>query len=77
MKTRTLILILCLIATGLNAQTTTEPETFKVTLPMVTAILAGVYEVLSRVIPTSKTWSIIGKVLEGLTFLSNSLDRRK
>ena len=67
MKTRTLILILCLIATGLNAQTTTEPETFKVTIPMVTAVAVGIYEVISRVVPTSKTWSIIGKVLEAIS----------
>ena len=65
MKKTTLVIILSLIAIGLTAQTGTEKEAFKVTLPMVTAILAGVYEVLSRVIPTSKTWSIIGKVLEG------------
>ena len=77
MKTRTLILILILISIGLNAQTPTEPETFKITLPVITAILAGLYEVLSRIVPTSKTWSIIGKALEVLTFLSNLFDRRK
>jgi len=69
--------MLSLIAMGLTAQTTGEPETFKLTLPVITAILAGVYEVLSRIIPTSKTWSIIGKALEVLTFLSNVFDRKK
>ena len=77
MKKTTFVLVLCLIFTGLTAQTTTEPETFKVTIPMVTAVAVGIYEVISRVVPTSKTWSIIGKVLEALSFLSNSLDRRK
>ena len=77
MKKTTLLLVLCLIFTGLTAQTTTEPEAFKVTLPMVTAIAVGIYEVISRVVPTTKVWSIIGKSLEVLTFLSNLLDRRR
>lgn len=77
MRRTTLVLLLCLIFTGLTAQTTIEPEAFKVTLPMVTAVAVGIYEVISRVVPTKKVWTIIGKVLEALTFLSNSLDRRK
>lgn len=40
------------------------------------AIAVGVYELLSRVIKTSKTWSIIGNVLSFLQKISTSLDRR-
>jgi hypothetical protein len=47
------------------------------TLPLILAILAGCYEVISRLIPTSAGWSIIGKVLEVLTWLSNLFDRKK
>jgi hypothetical protein len=50
---------------------------FKLTLPIILAILAGSYEVISRLIPTSKTWSIVGKILEVITWLSNLLDRKR
>ena len=56
--------------------TGTQPETFKLTWSVILTALAALYEVLSRIIPTSKGWSIIGKVLEVLTFLSNKFDRR-
>lgn len=54
-----------------------EPTTFHFTIPIILAILAGCYEVISRIIPTSAGWSIIGKVLEVLTWLSNLFDRKK
>lgn len=54
-----------------------ESEPFNFNLPLILAILAGCYEVVSRLIPTSKVWTIIGKVLEVLTWLSNLLDRKK
>jgi len=41
------------------------------------AILVAIYEALSRVIKTNKTWSIIGKLLEFLTWLSKTFDRKK
>lgn len=44
---------------------------------LVLGILTGCYEVISRLIPTSAGWSIIGKVLEVLTWLSNLFDRKK
>jgi hypothetical protein len=54
-----------------------DPESFKLTLPIILAILAGCYEVISRLVPTSKTWSIIGKILEVITWLSNLFDRKR
>lgn len=45
-------------------------------LQTVIAIVLAIYETLSRFIKTNKTWSIIGKVLEVLTYLSNLLDRK-
>lgn len=41
------------------------------------AIALSIYETLSRVIPTNKVWSIIGKILQLLTYLSNLLDKKK
>jgi hypothetical protein len=54
-----------------------QVEPFKLTLPLILGILAGCYEVISRLIPTSATWSIIGKVLEVLTWLSKLFDRKR
>lgn len=54
-----------------------DPGGFELTLSLILAIAAGTYEVISRLIPTSKTWTIIGKVLEVITWLSNLLDRKK
>lgn len=54
-----------------------DPSTFHLSLAVILAILAGCYEVISRLIPTSATFSIVGKVLEVLTWLSNLFDRKK
>lgn len=54
-----------------------DPTTFHLTWPIILAIIAGCYEVISRIIPTSKTWSIVGKIIEVITWLSNLLDRKK
>jgi len=50
---------------------------FKLTFASILAILAGCYEVISRLIPTRKVWSIIGKILEVLTWLNKLFDRKK
>jgi hypothetical protein len=44
---------------------------------VVVAIVVGVYEVIARTIPTVKTWSILGKVIELLSWASNLFDRKK
>jgi hypothetical protein len=41
------------------------------------SILIGIYEVLSRSIPSSRTWSIIGVILRALHSVSEKLDRKK
>lgn len=40
-------------------------------------VVASIYEVLSRVIPTSKIWSIIGNVINIAAKISGVLDRKK
>jgi hypothetical protein len=54
-----------------------DSDGFQLTLPIVLAMLAAIYEALSRIIPTSRMWSIVGKLLELLTWLSSKLDRKK
>jgi len=50
---------------------------FKFTWHIIVAIVAGVYEVLVRIIPTVKNYSFIGKIIEILLWLSNFLNRKK
>ncbi len=44
---------------------------------IVLAIVLGIYEVLARVIPTVGTWSILGKIIALLKWISDNLDNRK
>ena len=76
MKKFTLLILLVgitLLAFGQSEPVTPE----KIGVATVIGVIAGIYEVLSRIVPTSKVWSITGKILEALTFLSNKLDWRK
>lgn len=41
------------------------------------SVVAGIYTVLSRVVPTNKTWCIIGLVINGLKGVSDTLDKKK
>lgn len=44
---------------------------------VVTAAAAAAYEILSRVIPSSKTWSLIGNIINILKKISDELDKKK
>lgn len=48
-----------------------------INLDLIIAVAIGIYEVLSRIVPTSKTWSIIGNVLIFLKKISDVLDFKK
>ena len=41
------------------------------------AILITLYEVISRSVPTSKRWSIIGNILKIIHNISDKLDNKK
>jgi len=47
------------------------------TIEFIVIVVTGFYEVLSRVIPTSKTWSIIGILINFLKKVSEILDNKK
>lgn len=70
-----ILFLMALLLCSFTAGSASAPINW--TLPLILAILAGCYEVISRLIPTSATWSIIGKILEVVTWLSNLLDRKK
>jgi len=79
-KKMILTLLLCLLFMfmfpSLFSQTM-EPEPFKVTWHLIVALLAGIYEVVARTIPTVKNYSFIAKIIEILLWLSNFLNRKK
>lgn len=41
------------------------------------AVIIALYEVLSRLIPTTGKWSIIHKIIEFIHWISEKLDRKK
>lgn len=43
----------------------------------VIGIILGIYELLSRVIPSVKDWSILGNIIKFLRWLSDYLNRKK
>jgi hypothetical protein len=45
--------------------------------PIVAALLAGLYEIAVRLIPTVKDYTILGKVLKGLKWLSDFLNLKR
>ena len=70
------IILMFLIPVALFAQVV-EPEPFKLTLALVLAILAGLYEVVARIIPTVKQYSVIEKIFSIMLWVSNFLNNRK
>lgn len=72
---KTIIFLLAFILLSSFAPDQAEP--FQLTWPLILAILGACYEAISRLVPTRKVWSIIGKFLEVLTWFSSLLDRKK
>jgi hypothetical protein len=54
-----------------------ESEPIKLSFPIIMAILTGVWEVIGRVIPSVGQITVIGKVIEILSWISNFLNRKK
>jgi hypothetical protein len=71
------ILVAFLLILTFSSFAPADPEPFSFSLTIILAIAAGCYEVISRIIPTTKGWTIIGKTLEVLTWLSNLFDRKR
>lgn len=70
------MVMLVVASLAIFAQTGEGAEPFKITWQMVVAIVAGVYEVIARVVPTVGNWSITGKIIEALKWLSDFLNRK-
>jgi len=77
---KTLICLLCLfIAPALFAQTVpAEPvNLWHLIWTVIVPIVAGLYEVIVRIIPSVNNYSFIGKIIEILLWLSNFLNNKK
>lgn len=55
----------------------TDAESVKLSWHTIVAFIAGIYEVIVRLIPTVKNYSWVGKIIEILQWLSNFLNLRK
>lgn len=71
-----IMLFISILTLPIMAQTD-NPEGAGFTLPVIATVIAGVYEVLTRVVKTTKTWSIIGNIINALKWISDSLDHGK
>lgn len=47
------------------------------TATIIISVVYGIYTVLARVIPTSKTWCTIGLVINAAKGISDALDNKK
>lgn len=77
---KTLICLLFLFFTStLFAQTTpAEPvNLWHLIWTVIIPIIAGLYEVIVRIIPTVNNYSFIGKIIEILLWLSNFFNNKK
>lgn len=54
-----------------------EPEPVKITFWLIVALLAGIWEVIGRLVPSVGQITIIGKIIEILVWISNFLNRKK
>ena len=70
-----LISLMILIPLSIMAQDT-EPQKFHLTWALAIAIVTGIYEVVAKLVPTTKVITIIGKLIQFLDWLYNNvLDR--
>jgi hypothetical protein len=75
MVMRYILFLFCLLLFGSFASASADPILFD--WHVVVALLAGIYEVVVRLIPTVGNYSAIGKVIEILKWLSDFLNKRK
>lgn len=58
-------------------QVETAPTLWHIIWSIIIPIVAGLYEVIVRIIPTVKNYSVIGKIIEILLWLSNFFNNKK
>jgi hypothetical protein len=73
MKTFLSFLVFLLLCSFSPVEAGTEP----ISAGIILAILTGIWEVIGRLIPSVGQITVIGKILEILTWISNFLNRKK
>lgn len=72
---KTVLFLLLLVLSVSFTAVDTEP--LSLTLPLILALVAGIYEVVIRLIPTVGQYALIGKIIDILKWLSDFLNRKK
>lgn len=67
----------CLLAFLLMSFAPEGSEPFKLTLPIIAALVAGIWEVVGRIVPSLGQITVIGKLIEILSWISNFLNHKK
>ena len=71
---KTVLFLLLVLSVSFTA---VDTEPFSLTLPLILALVAGIYEVVIRLIPTVGQYALIGKIIDILKWLSDFLNRKK
>lgn len=72
---KNILFLLAIVLLSSFAPAESEPVTL--TAPIILAILTGIWEVVGRIIPSVGQITVIGKVLDILSWISNFLNRKK
>lgn len=70
------IAVLMILFASCKNTITMEPGE-PVSWQLIVALLAGIYEVVARLIPTVKNYSLIAKIIEILLWISERFNRKK
>jgi hypothetical protein len=73
MKTFILLIVFLLLTSFMQV----DPEPIKFTWHTIVAILVGLYEVIIRIIPTIGNYSLLGKIVDIIKWVSDFLNRKK
>ena len=72
-----MILILFFLFMVLTSFSQVESEPLKITWQLIIALIAGLYELIVRLIPTVANYSLIAKIINILVWVSDFLNRKK
>jgi len=72
-----MIIIAIILFMVLTSFSQAEPEPVKISVSLILAFLVGIYEVVARLIPTIKNYSLIAKIINILVWVSDFLNRKK
>jgi hypothetical protein len=72
-----LLILVSLVASGQTVPPAEPVNVWHIIWTIVVPIIAGLYEVIVRIIPTVQNYSFIAKIIDILLWLSNFLNNKK